>query len=83
MSLPRLGQAGWSTILSGILCPIPCGDDELLAEEGVLGNELGVATRDIEGRAEKDGIARRPGELEESPFQRQQCGAYASDKPVD
>jgi hypothetical protein len=58
-------------------------DDELLEEEGVLGNELGVATSDIEGGAEKDGIAKRPGELEGSAFQRQQCGAYGSDTPVD
>ena len=58
-------------------------DDELQAEEGVLGNELGVATSDIEGGAEKDGIAKRPGELEGSAFQRQQCGAYGSDTPVD
>ena len=54
-------------------------DDELLAEERVLGNEFGIATSEIEGRAEKDGIARRPGESEGSAFQRQQCGAYASD----
>jgi hypothetical protein len=58
-------------------------DDELLAEEGVLGNELGIAASEIEGRAEEDGIARRTGELEGSAFQRQQCGAYGSDKPVD
>ena len=42
-------------------------DNELLAEEGVLGNELGIAASEIEGRAEKDGIARRPRELEGSP----------------
>jgi len=42
-------------------------DDELLAEEGVLGNELGIAASEIEGRAEKDRIAKRPGELEGSP----------------
>ena len=42
-------------------------DDELLAEERVLGNEFGIATSEIEGRAEKDGIAKRPGELEGSP----------------
>jgi len=58
-------------------------DDELLAEEGVLGNELGIAATDVEGRAEKDSVARRPGELEGSVFQRHQCGAYASDKLVD
>ena len=58
-------------------------DDELLAEEGVLGNEFGIAASEIEGRAEKDRIARRPGELEEGPFQGHQCGAYGSDKPVD
>ena len=58
-------------------------DNELHAEEGVLGNELGIAAREIEGGAEKDRIARRTGELEGSAFQRQQCGAYGSDKPVD
>jgi hypothetical protein len=58
-------------------------DDELLAEEGVLRNEFGIAASEIEGRAEKDKIARRSGELEGSVFQRQQCGAHASDKPVD
>ena len=42
-------------------------DDELLAEERVLGNELGIAASEIEGRAEKDRIAKRPGELEGSP----------------
>jgi hypothetical protein len=42
-------------------------DDELLAEEGVLGNMLGIAASEIEARAEKDRIARRPGELEGSP----------------
>ena len=42
-------------------------ENELLAEEGVLGNELGIAASEIEGRAEKDGIARRPRELEGSP----------------
>jgi hypothetical protein len=45
-------------------------DGELLAKEGVLGNELGIAASEIEGRAEKDGIAKRPGELEGSPQQR-------------
>jgi hypothetical protein len=39
-------------------------DDELLAEEGVLRNELGLATSDVEGKAEKDRIAKRPGEVE-------------------
>jgi hypothetical protein len=58
-------------------------DDELLAEEGILGNELGIAASEIEGRAEKDRIARWPGELECGVLQRYQCGAYASDKPVD
>ena len=58
-------------------------DDELLAEEGVLRNEFGIAASEIEGRAEKDRIARRPGELEGSVLQRQQWGAHASDKPVD
>ena len=58
-------------------------DDELLAEEGVLGNELGIAASEIEGKAEKDRTARRSGESERSAFQRQQCGAYGSDKPVD
>jgi len=32
-------------------------DDELLAEEGVLGNELGIAASEIEGRAEQAGGA--------------------------
>jgi hypothetical protein len=58
-------------------------DNELLAEEGVLGNEFGIAASEIEGKAEKDRISRRPGELEDSVFQRQQCGAYALDRPVD
>ena len=57
--------------------------DELHAEEGVLSKELGVATSDIEGRAEKGRIARRPGEPEGSVFQRYQCGEYAENKPVD
>ena len=38
-------------------------DDELHAEEGVLGNEFGIAASDAEGRAEKERIAKRPGEL--------------------
>jgi hypothetical protein len=42
-------------------------DDELLAEERLLGNELGIVASEIEGGAEKDRIARRPGELEGSP----------------
>jgi len=58
-------------------------DDELLAEERVLGNEFGIAAIEIEGGAEKDSLVRRPGELEGSAFQRQQCGAYGSDTPVD
>jgi hypothetical protein len=58
-------------------------DDELLAEEGVLRNELGIAASEIEGRAENDGIAKRPGELEESVLQRQRCGAYAPERSVD
>jgi hypothetical protein len=58
-------------------------DDELLAEERVLGNELGIATSEIEGGAEKDRIARRPGELEGSAFQGQQCGVYGSDNSDD
>ena len=58
-------------------------DDELLAEEGVLRNEFGIAASEIEGRADKDRIARWPGELEESVFQRYQCGVHASDKLVD
>ena len=49
-------------------------DDELLAEQGVLGSELGIAAIEFEDRAEKDRIARWPGELEGSVFQRQQCG---------
>ena len=36
-------------------------DDQLLAEEGVFSGELGIAASEIEGRAEKDRIARRPG----------------------
>jgi hypothetical protein len=32
-------------------------DDELLAEEGVLRNEFGIAASEIEGRAEKVGGA--------------------------
>ena len=58
-------------------------DDELLAEEDVLGNELGVAASDIEGIAERDKTARRPGELDGNQFKRHQCGAYASDNTVD
>jgi hypothetical protein len=58
-------------------------DDELLAEECILGNKLGIAASDVEGRAKKDRIARRPGELEGSELQRHQYGAHASDKPVD
>ena len=58
-------------------------DNELHAEESVLGNKLGVAASEIEGRAEKDSVPRWSGELEECPFQRHQCGAYGSDKPVD
>ena len=58
-------------------------DDDLPAEEGVLRNEFDNAASEIEGTAEKDRIARRPGELEGRVFQRQQCGAHASDKPVD
>jgi hypothetical protein len=58
-------------------------DDELLAEECVLGNEFGIAASDVEGKAEKDRKARRSGELEGSVFQRYQCGAYASDRSVD
>ena len=42
-------------------------DDELLAEECVLGNEFGIAASEIEGGAEKGRIARRSGELEGSP----------------
>jgi len=58
-------------------------DDELHAQEGVLGNEIGIAASEVEGGAEKDRIARRPGELEGSAFKRQQCGAYGSDNPGD
>jgi hypothetical protein len=58
-------------------------DDELLAEEGVLRNEIGMGASNVEGTAEKDRIARRPGELEGDVFQRCQCGPYASDKPVE
>jgi hypothetical protein len=36
-------------------------DNELLAEEGVLSGELGISASDVEGRAKKDRIARRPG----------------------
>ena len=65
------------------LADLAVEDDELLAEEGVLGNELGLAASEVEGRDEKDRIARRLGEMEEAVFQRYQCGAYASDEPVD
>jgi hypothetical protein len=58
-------------------------DDELLAEGCILGNKFGIAASEIEGKAEKDRIARRSGELEGSVFQRHQCGAYASDRSVD
>jgi hypothetical protein len=37
-------------------------DNELHAEEGVLRNELGIAASEIEGRAEKDRIARWSGD---------------------
>ncbi|MCX6026217.1 MAG: hypothetical protein NTY23_08180, partial [Chloroflexi bacterium] len=56
--------------------------NELLAEEGVLSGELGMSASDVEGRAKKDRIARRPGELEGSVFRRHQCGDNASDKPI-
>jgi hypothetical protein len=46
-------------------------------------DEFGIAASDVEGRAKKDSIARRLGELEASVFQRQQCGAYASNEPAD
>jgi hypothetical protein len=55
----------------------------LLAEECVLGNEFGIAASEVEGKAEKDRIARRSGELEGSVFQRHQYGAHASDELVD
>ncbi|MGA2112844.1 MAG: hypothetical protein ABSG98_11965 [Anaerolineales bacterium] len=58
-------------------------EDELLAKEGVLGNELGLAASEVEGKPEKGRKARRPGEMEASQFQRGQCGADALDKPVD
>ena len=58
-------------------------DDQLLAEESVLSGKLGITASEIEGRAEKDRIARRLGEMEGSQFEGCQCGADASDKPVD
>jgi len=58
-------------------------EDELLAEEDVLGSELGLAASEVEGRAKEDRMARRPGEMEASQFQRCQCGAEVVDKPVD
>ena len=36
-------------------------DNELHAEDGVLGNKLGVAASEIEGGSEKGRIARRSG----------------------
>ena len=65
------------------LADLAMEDDELLAEEGVLGNELGFAASEIEGRAKEDRIARRPGEMEASRFQGCQCGAEVVDKPVE
>ena len=65
------------------LADLAMEEDKLLAEEGVLGNELGLAASEVEGKPEKDRIARRPGEMEASQFQRCQCGAHALDKPVD
>jgi hypothetical protein len=44
-------------------------DDELLAEEDVLRDEFGIAASNVEGRAEKDGIAKRPGEMDGSQSQ--------------
>lgn len=47
-------------------------------EEGVLGNELDIAARDVDGRSEEERTARLPGELEGSVFECQHCGAHAS-----
>ena len=55
----------------------------MLAEEGVLSGELGISASDVEGRAKKGRIARRPGEMEGSQFQSCQCGVDVPDKPVD
>ena len=57
--------------------------DELLAEEGVLGNELDLAATEVEGKPEKDREARRPGKMEGSQFQRCRCGANSLAEPVD
>jgi hypothetical protein len=64
------------------LADLAMEEDELLAEEGVLGNELGLAAGDIERCGENDRIARRPGEVEASQFHRCPCGADAMNKPV-
>jgi hypothetical protein len=65
------------------LATLAVEDHELQVVEGVFGNELGIATSEIEDRAEKDRIARRAGELEGRVFQRYRCGRYASEEPVD
>jgi hypothetical protein len=65
------------------LAALAMDEDKLLAEEGVLGNELGFAASEIEGRAKEDRIARRLGEMEASRLQGCQCGMDAVDKPVD
>jgi hypothetical protein len=49
------------------LATLAVEDHQLQVEEGVFGNELGIATSEIEDRAEKDRIARRAGEFEGQP----------------
>ena len=58
-------------------------DGEFLGENGVLRNQFSIVASRTEGRAEKDSVARRLGELEGSVFQRHQRTAYASDEPAD
>ncbi len=43
-------------------------DDQLLPEQGILGNEIGFAMREVDGGTDDDRIATRLGEMREGLF---------------
>ena len=56
----------------GRLVDLAVEDDQLLPEQGILGNEIGFAMHEVGGRAEHNRMTRGLGEMEESLFERRE-----------
>ena len=57
---------------NGGLFDLAVQDDQLLAEESIIGNEVGFAACEVSGGAENNRVPRGLSEMEESLFERRE-----------